>query len=179
MTAHKHAELMLQYAQDALETEVLRVKEYIGYEPETGRLFWKKKRGNKHTGQTAGSVDTHGHVRIELFGKTIGAHRAAWIVATGHNPLGVVDHINGDPADNRIVNLREATMSENLHNQRRAHKHNKTGILGVQWRPSKNKFRARIVVSGKEIHLGHFDRVEDAQKAYLDAKAKLHDFAPK
>ncbi len=45
MTAHKHAALMQQYAQDWAETEVLRVKEYIGYEPETGRLFWKKKRG--------------------------------------------------------------------------------------------------------------------------------------
>jgi hypothetical protein len=70
-------------------------------------------------------------------------------------------------------------MGENLQNQRRAHKHNRTGVLGVQWRPARNKFRARIVVDRNEIHLGHFDTIEDAQNAYLEAKQKLHKFAPK
>lgn len=165
MTAHKHAHLMAQYAHDAAETEVMRVKEYIGYEPETGRLFWKKKRGNKHTGQTAGSVDTHGHVRIELFGKTIGAHRAAWIVATGHNPLGVVDHINGDPQDNRFCNLRDVPQKVNVQNTNK--------FKGYRLH-SCGKFEARIKLDGVTTSLGLFKTPEDARDAYVSAKRKLH-----
>lgn len=162
---------------EELTAEYLR--ELLSYNPETGKFIWQVSCRGTKAGDIAGTPGSQGRRHIIIGYARYKAHRLAWLYVYGKWPEKLIDHINGDPTDNRIANLREATMSENMHNQRRAHKHNKTGILGVQWRPSKNKFRARIAVSGKEIHLGHFDSVEDAQNAYLDAKEKLHDFAPK
>jgi len=155
------------------------LRELLYYNPETGEFTWRVSCRGTSAGDMAGSSGSEGRRHIVIGYARYKAHRLAWLYVYGEFPKKLIDHINGDPTDNRIANLREATMSENLHNQRMAHSHNKSGILGVQWRPTKNKFRARIVVAGKEHHLGHFDTAEDAQAAYLEAKAKLHSFAPK
>lgn len=156
-----------------------RLRELLSYDSETGEFIWRVSCKGTKAGDVAGTNSSERRRHITIGYARFKAHRLAWLYVYGEFPKNLIDHINGDPTDNRIMNLREATMSQNLHNQRRAHKHNKTGILGVQWRPTKNKFRARIVVDGKEFHLGHFDTAEEAQNAYLDAKKKRHSFSPK
>ena len=61
-----------------------------------------------------------------------------------------VDHINGDPSDNRKCNLRVCTHSENLKNQK-LYKDNTSGYSGVNWDKNKRRWVAEIIVDGKRI----------------------------
>lgn len=83
-----------------------------------------------------------------------------------------VDHINGNPLDNCKENLRLCTHQQNMHNQKSAHKNNKLGIKGVRWYRNAKKFRARITINGKVIHLGYFNVMGDADSAYRKAEEK-------
>ena len=88
------------------------------------------------------------------------------------------DHINRNPLDNRRVNLRKATHSENMKNQS-MHKNNTSGITGVGWQKNMGKWSARIMVDYKMIYLGYFINKEDAIYARLKAEAKYYgEFAP-
>lgn len=89
------------------------------------------------------------------------------LVGTG--PSDYVDHINGNPLDNRLANLRICAKQQNEFNQK-IRVDNTTGYRGVC--PGKNgKFRAYIVKNGRQYRLGLFDNPVDAAKAY-DLKAK-------
>lgn len=160
------------------ELTVDSLRELLYYDVKTGEFTWRVSCKGTKAGDRAGTDGSEGRRHIVIGYARFKAHRLAWFYVYGVWPKRLIDHINGDPTDNRIENLREATMRENMYNQRDAHKHNKTGVLGVQWRPTRNKFRARIVVAGKEIHLGHFDTVETAQAAYLEAKRRHHQLSP-
>jgi hypothetical protein len=79
-----------------------------------------------------------------------------------------VDHINGDPLDNRRENLRRCSHAENMKN-RKMHSNNKLGVKGVHWDKRGSCFRAQIKVDGKKIHLGMFGTPEEASKSYQRA----------
>jgi len=84
----------------------------------------------------------------------------------------VIDHKNGDGLDNRRVNLRIATVSENAANSR-LRRNNTSGYKGVWWDKGKRKYRAGLWAGEKRYHLGYYDSKEDAARAY-DAAAKKH-----
>lgn len=115
-----------------------------------------------------------GYLLIKINGKRYFAHRLAWLYVYGIFPDVHLDHINGDRSDNRIKNLRLATNSENMQNQKRPRKDNKTGLLGVYFSNIHGKYIAKIVVNHKRIHLGLFEDKEKAGEAYLNAKRLLH-----
>lgn len=81
-----------------------------------------------------------------------------------------VDHRNGVRSDNRRCNLRLCTHPENMRN-RKAPSHSKTGVKGVAQHGG--RFRARIVVDGKQRVIGSFETLEQAARAY-DAAATRH-----
>jgi len=82
-----------------------------------------------------------------------------------------VDHINGNPLDNRKSNLRICTRSENMRN-RGAQKNNTSGYKGVSWHKHKKKWGCKINKhNGKQIHVGYYKDKEEAARAY-DKKAK-------
>lgn len=83
------------------------------------------------------------------------------------------DHINRDPLDNRRSNLRLATRSENARN-RNAQSNNVSGYKGVGWHKRSRKWRAFITLNRKQRHIGHFDKAEDAARAYDKAARELH-----
>ena len=72
-----------------------------------------------------------------------------------------VDHINGIRSDNKWSNLRHATQLENTRNRKKSSR-NKSGVTGVIWDKSKEKWQARIGVCGKSITLGRFDDFDSA-----------------
>ena len=84
-----------------------------------------------------------------------------------------VDHINGNPQDNRIVNLREATSSQNAHNQR-LRSTNSSGVKGVCWYPRYGMWRGQIVVKGATVHVGYFKDISEAAEAVRVAREKHH-----
>jgi len=121
----------------------------------------------------AGSLKRQGYIIIKIDGKCYRAHRLAFLVAHGHLPK-ELDHINGDPSDNRIANLREATRRENKRNSGK-YSNNKSGFKGVCWHKSRGKWRADAQdANGKQIHLGLFTTPEAASAAYNDFAMKLH-----
>jgi hypothetical protein len=89
-------------------------------------------------------------------------------------PLGVVDHKDGDRANNAIGNLRDVPNKTNCENRRAANKNNAIGLLGVR-RHTSGKYEARIRVDGQLMYLGlHLD-AETAHAAYLAAKRIHHE----
>jgi len=84
-----------------------------------------------------------------------------------------VDHVDGDGLNNRRTNLRRATHSQNMHNQRLSVA-NTSGQKGVTFNRASKKWQAQIKKSGKVIYLGVFPTIEMAAKAYADASVSLH-----
>jgi len=151
-----------------------RLRELLHYDRETGIFTWLSNPGkNALVGRRAGSV-ARGYVILQVDKNHIPAHRAAWFFVYGYWPEHFIDHINGDPADNRISNLREATKRENMQNLKASFRNNKCGILGVSKR--NNRFRAVININGSVKHIGYFDTPEDAHSAYLEEKRASHPY---
>jgi hypothetical protein len=80
-----------------------------------------------------------------------------------------VDHINGDTLDNRIRNLRICSCAENLRN-RGITKNNSSGFKGMSWHKECRRWQARIKYLGRDLHIGLFDDLFEAARAY-DKKA--------
>lgn len=103
------------------------------------------------------------------------AHRMVWRICTGAWPTGQIDHINGDPADNRFANLRLTDASGNAQNRRKAARSRKTGtLIGAYWIPKVGKWKAALSVNYKMVTVGWFDTEQEAHAAYLGAKRLLH-----
>lgn len=147
-----------------------RLAQLATYDPATGMFTCAQNRkGSKNkVGDVLGSLTRYGHIEIQLDGRRYFAHRLAFLAMTGSMPTGVVDHINRNPSDNRLSNLRDVTQVENGHNQSRDPRNNRTGFVGVhRW---KGSYRAKLVVGQKQVHLGTFDNPSDAAAAYRAAK---------
>jgi hypothetical protein len=150
-----------------------RLREALTYDSVTGVFTWiKPPSWRVKIGDVAGSLASIGYVYIKLDNYKYLAHRLAWFYVHGIWPVDQIDHINGDRANNKIINLRSVSRSVNLQNQRQARSHNSTGFLGVS--PHRKKFAARIGVDGKYTYLGSFNTPELAHAAYVDAKRALH-----
>jgi hypothetical protein len=142
------------------------------YQPD-GRLLRRiTSNPRAKAGTYSGSVGKGGYLRTQVAGKLYFNHRLVWLMHRGSWPKNL-DHINGNKLDNRIENLRECTQTQNMQNCPNK-KSNTTSVKGVGWRPSRGKFRARIVVNGKEICVGHFLELEEAAKAVQEARTKYH-----
>lgn len=83
-----------------------------------------------------------------------------------------VDHINGNTLDNRKSNLRICSNSDNLKNRVKLPKNNTSGILGVRFRPDRNKWYSEIHCNNQKINLGSYTNKEDAIKARIEAEIK-------
>lgn len=100
--------------------------------------------------------------------KTISLHRFIM-----DNPKGlVVDHINHDTLNNTRKNLRAVTKEHNCQNLKGAQRNSKTGIRGVSWNKRRNRWYAQIRSHGKNIYVGLFKNIEDAEKAVIEARRK-------
>jgi hypothetical protein len=105
--------------------------------------------------------------------KTVKLHR--WILdAPGRM---VVDHINGDSLDNRLCNLRIATVSQNSQNRNGLDSSNTSGFRGVSWDKRHKKWYAYLTVNKKRIFLGRYDSKIQAAKIAFEARRKYMPFA--
>lgn len=156
-----------------------RLKELLDYDPETGVFTWrvKPKKGPVNVGDFAGTRARTGYFVIRLDRVLYLRHRLAWLYQHGSWPTKHIDHISGVPGDDRITNLRECTMQENQQNLKRSSA-NTSGFTGVHWHKQRLKWSAGIRANGIPKFLGLFGTKDEANSAYLNAKAQLHTFQP-
>lgn len=158
------------------ELTAARLRELLHYDPETGIFTWLVHRQRHRAGNVAGSPHSAGYVEIGVDGESYLAHRLAWLYVHGAWPAGDVDHRNGVRRDNRIVNLRDVSKVVNLQNRQGAASNNRARLLGVSRSAAKRpSWFARILVDGRQKHLGSFGTPEAAHAAYLAAKRQLHE----
>ena len=165
---------------DGLTVE--RIRELLEYDPTTGILTWKvSRRGTAKAGSRAGCRNNEGYLIVGIDGVACRAHRLAYAIHHGAMPPRErsIDHIDGNPANNRIENLRLATRSENQRNRQHLDKRNRTGFTGVFWHKDHKRWEVNIRVNRRTIYIGSYLDKHDAIKARRLAEAKhFGEFAP-
>lgn len=153
--------------------DIAELKSLLTYDPETGYFTWLVDR--PHTvkaGDRAGCLGPQGYVTINIRRQWHRAHRLAWLYMTGKEPPPMLDHADGNRANNCWTNLREATVTQNNAN-RRMETTNTSGFKGVYFSKHAKRWRAQISVNNKAKNLGYFDTPELAHEAYLAAAREL------
>lgn len=144
-----------------------QIQALLSYDPSTGVLTRKN-------GVSFGRRSARGYLYVSIDDHQYLGHRLAWVCHYGKWPDGVIDHIDHDKTNDRIVNLRDVTHRENCENIIAPPSHNTSGYLGASFDKRKGKYRAFIKVLGKQKHLGYFDDPAEAHAAYVAAKIELH-----
>jgi len=151
------------------QTEVLRLFSY-----RDGKLFWRVKIARKIVvGNEAGTFrQSDGYRQIMVNGTTYRTHRLVFLYHHGFMP-DLVDHIDRDPTNNHIENLREASKSENTCNSK-LRRDNTSGVKGVAWDKAKRKWVAKLYANNRCVNLGRFAIFDDAVRAITNAYSKHH-----
>ena len=150
-------------------------EQYLTYNEKLGKLFWKKKtkpnNNRVKVGREAGYSNCYGYKNIGLENQEYMYHRVLWVMHHGSIPRDrQIDHIDQNPQNNHISNLRIVTDAENKLNLP-MRKTNKSGHRGVHWDKNRKKWFAQIQRNKKTTALGRFDNLEDAVKARKKAEA--------
>lgn len=153
------------------------LKSILHYDEATGVFTWLVDRGTRlRAGSRAGAIDASGYRRIGVNKVYYYAHRLAWMYVHGVMPEQCIDHINGNRADNRLLNLRHVSAQQNCFNLHVTKA--PSGLLGVRWNARKGRWVAKIQINGQRKQLGSFDSPAEAHEAYLSAKKTIHAIAP-
>lgn len=145
------------------------------YDEVTGDLKWKKvpegRISRAKVGDIAGAITSNGYRMVCVNYEKYLVHRLVWKMKSGADAPFSVDHIDGNPLNNRFSNLRAATQSQNGMNSKLP-KNNTSGVKGVYW--GQGKWMAQICLRRRTIPLGGFDKLEDAAQAVSSARTKYH-----
>lgn len=150
-----------------LDIPLEELRKHVRLGPD-GTLWWKTtQRGRRSKAQAFTTKQKKGYLAGMVNGVRLSAHRVVWALHYGEWPSGWIDHINRDPSDNRVENLRIVDATQSNHNRGWA---KRKGYKGVMKDPNCNKFRAQIQHQKKIYYLGLFSTSEEAARA-RDAKA--------
>lgn len=153
--------------------------DFLSYNPETGEFYRTKLADGRKLKKPKLAGCFHkgynkGYIEIEIGSVCYQAHRLAWLFVFGVWPPKELDHINGIRDDNRIVNLRPVTKSQNQHNRKRWVKSTSSKFKGVSFHKLTGKWVAHIQAFNKREHIGLFDTEEAAAKARNSRAEILH-----
>lgn len=155
----------------AILTDAEQVRERFDYCADTGNLTWRIESHRTTKGVMAGTIAKSGYIRVRFMGRLHNAHRLCWLHYYGTWPNALIDHINGNCSDNRITNLREATVSQNKCNSRKR-------FNGVYWHKTNKRWCVAVAINGKLHHFGSFINKDSATRVAQCAIKELHgDFA--
>ncbi len=162
--------------------ETIDWHQHFTYNPESGDLLWKERPVLKRqiavwnmrfAGKVAGCKTWHRggvphQIAVVFHYKMRPTHRIIWEMHNGPIPKGIlIDHEDGNPFNNRLSNLRQATNAQNLRNRGRQ-KNNTTGYKGVSISP----WGYRVQINNR--HVGYFKTLEEAATAYAAEADRLH-----
>jgi hypothetical protein len=142
------------------------------FEYRDGELYWKVNKGTATAGSLASKKRPDGYARVGIDGKRYFAHRLIFLMQYGRLPE-CIDHIDGNPSNNHIDNLREASHQQNLYNTKLSAR-NTSGIKGVHWHKLSSKWRVILSICGKKQHIGLFADKELADLVSIEARDKYH-----
>lgn len=151
------------------------VKELFDYDPETGKLTYKMlsptvsgKIGDEVKSTTSNTIKSKKYKRVSINGEAHLQHRIIWLWWYGYLPENNVDHINKDPLDNRLCNLREISTQCNIRNSKLS-KNNTSGVSGV-CPTNTGKYEAYIKINFLKKGLGRFNDFAEAVAHRLAAE---------
>lgn len=149
--------------------------EMFTYDPEDGVLRWaegprKPRSHGRVPGTPAGSPNKLGYLKVRIDSHVVMVHRVVWKMYHCEDPgAALIDHIDMNPSNNRIENLRKATYAENQMNQKTP-KSNSSGHKGVSWDAQVSKWK--VMVSNK--YHGSFVFLHDAVEVARAARVRQH-----
>ena len=153
------------------EKDLEGIEDNLTYDPITGVFKYKTRKGRKNKDLVATSKDSHGYIRVSYKGRRYLGHRVAFYIMRGYWPKEDVDHIDGNRLNNKWSNLREASRSQNLWNQKRTRGASKyKGVAKHQ------KGWVAQIGRGPNRYLGRFTSEAEAGLSYNYAAEK--DFGP-
>lgn len=130
-----------------------------------GVLYWKNPRGKKmKSGDPAGYIGGLGYMLVRLDGKMYKNHRVIYLMHYGTLPE-YIDHIDGNPLNNHIENLRPCTLSQNQHNRKKS---------GITWHKRRKKWQVQLTVNSVYKYLGMYEDRELAELVAIEACNKYH-----
>ena len=156
-------------------TDKIITQEYLKtiFEYKDGDLYWKNslsyctKNGNK-----TGSISSTGYKVTFINKKSYKNHRLIFLFHKGYLPK-ILDHIDGNPLNNHIENLREATHQQNCQN-RSKQKNNNSGYKNIAWIKSEKRWKVKINSNNKSYYLGMYKDLELAILVAEMAREKYH-----
>lgn len=161
------------------------LRKLLRYDEATGQLFWLPRTpetirnpgrratdaclawNRKWEGREAFTATRKGYKVGNINQRTFTAHRVIWAIAYGAWPENMIDHIDGDRANNRLLNLRDVSATDNQRNMRKSAR-STSGITGVYW--DRGKWQARITINDRLLHLGRFATKDEASAARTEAE---------
>lgn len=151
-----------------------RLNELFSYDPENGLLLWKIRTGSRTpVGQVAGWKNSVSKRRwVSIDGVQYIHARVVYCFHKGDPAGWLIDHINRDPTDDRIDNLRLVRARENSINAG-MHANNTSGCKGVSWDAKRQKWYAYITDNGRMLSLGRHTTLAAAISARKAAEARL------
>jgi len=147
-----------------------RLKEVLDYDSETGVFTGLvARRGRATKGSVAGNLTSRGYIRVGVDGKVYKAHRLVWLYVYGYFPENEIDHIDRNPSNNKLSNLREVSHQCNMRNSK-GRSNATSDVKGIAFR--KGKWRALISIGNKMMYLGSFSSKSLAAKKRCEAEIK-------
>lgn len=149
------------------------IKTILHYDPMSGAFRWRLPPTFAHSPwDLAGCKTSNGYIRIRINNVLHYAHRLAWMYVHGCNPTSLVDHIDRNPQNNALQNLRLATPKQNNENTSINTK-NTSGFRGVSFNKQRGKWSAYVKHNGKKHHLGLFLTAQDAAIAAKQKRLEI------
>lgn len=136
---------------------------------EDGVAYWLESRGPRAAGARAGSTRADGYVAVGYRSKVFKLHRILFLHYHGHLPR-EIDHIDGNPTNNCIANLRAATHAQNTRNAK-IRKTSTSGVKNVRRRAG-DRWEVRLRVDGRCVSFGCFASLSEASAAAEQARSQ-------
>lgn len=144
------------------------------FEYRDGELYWLVKPCRRDPiGMKAGTLNKKsGYKAVCYKRKKYYVHRLIYLMHTGVMPI-EIDHIDGDPSNNRVENLRECNRSENGFNKS-AQRNNKSGVKNIHWCDKAKKWIVYLKINGKNTNFGGFEDLDLAVFVASELRDKHH-----
>ena len=154
---------------------IQELQQAFAYDPATGLFTSKQSRGSVKIGDPVGTPsykkgNKPDRICFMLDRRMLSAHRVAWYLMTGNDPLSKkIDHEDRNPFNNAFSNLRLATSKQNQGNR-----------LAKGWhRTPHGRYHVQIAIGGKNVYLGSFTTPEEANEIYKAKHIEVHgSFSP-